>query len=123
MEWRAVKKLPGYDVSDSGQVRNSRTGRILKHDEWNGYSRVRVLKKNYRIHRLVAEAFMEDFEESCHIDHVNRVRSDNYVRNLRITTVKENNKNQIYKKGFVRHVIELHEQGKTIEEIESSLGV
>lgn len=50
----------------------------------NGYMVVRVCNKNYLVHRLVIEAFKglapsDDYTP----DHINRIRDDNRVSNLR----------------------------------------
>lgn len=68
--WRPVKRYEGeYSISDSGRVRNETTGRILR--PWpsgfkNRYLAVglyseylgRKYRKNWKLHRLVADAFL-----------------------------------------------------------------
>ena len=51
--------IKGYSVSDSGEVRNNSTGRILKQSVNNGgFYRVTIKNRHYSIHRLVAIAFV-----------------------------------------------------------------
>jgi hypothetical protein len=59
----------------------------------NGYRQVQIAKKQYFVHRLIAEAFLNAIPEKTLVDHINRVRDDNRVENLRWVTSKENNDN------------------------------
>ena len=59
--WVKIAEHPNYSVSNDGNVRNDRTGRILTPVKTkNGYLRVGLDKKLCRIHRLVAENFLEN---------------------------------------------------------------
>ncbi|EGP5587604.1 TPA: NUMOD4 motif-containing HNH endonuclease [Enterococcus faecium] len=80
-----------YEVSDMGNVRNKRTGRILKPEVvHNGYLRVTIGKKRYRVHRLVYETFVDPIPEGYQIDHINEKRQDNRLVNLQVLTQAEN---------------------------------
>lgn len=61
----------------------------------NGYLGVRVHNHNYYIHRLIAEAFIPNTANKYSVDHINRVRSDNSVVNLRWATQKEQLDNSV----------------------------
>lgn len=66
-EWRRCNRLPAYEISNDGQLRNIKTGRIMKtHINSRGYEVVALTingrVQTERIHRLVAEAFLEDDE-------------------------------------------------------------
>jgi hypothetical protein len=68
-------------------------GQYINH---NGYKRITVFKptkKNLRVHRLVWETFCGPIHDGYVIDHINTVRTDNRLENLRCVTVKENNNN------------------------------
>ncbi len=75
------------------------------------------VQKKFTVHRLVAEVFMDDFDCEMHVDHKNRVRSDNRLENLRITTPSQNHANKIKSVGVVEHIIELYTSGLTAEQI------
>lgn len=114
-----------YSVSTNGEVRNDATGRILKTYETNGYKNVKLRldtgRTSFKVHRLVAEAFLPDFDQTMQVDHINRVRSDNRVENLRMSDIVMNQNNRIGSVGVVEHIIQLHESGYTVEQIYSTL--
>lgn len=52
-------------------------------------------RKLMRIHRVVAEAFIPNPDKKPFIDHINRIKTDNNVNNLRWCTGKENMNNPL----------------------------
>lgn len=60
----------------------------------NGYMYIRVHNKRYRVHRLVAEAFIDNPCNKPTVDHINRQRDDNSAENLRWATVEEQRENR-----------------------------
>lgn len=93
-QWKKIEGYENYSVSTNGKVRNDKTGRVLKiFSDKDEYSRVQLYEsgevKTYTIHRLVAEAFVPNPENKPTVDHINRVRTDNRVENLRWATYKE----------------------------------
>ena len=90
--WKSIPGYEAYDVSDRGNVR--RNGRVLKlGTDKDGYHRINLynnnIKKTLKMHRLVAEAFIPNPENKPTVDHINHVRSDNRVENLRWATHSE----------------------------------
>ena len=103
--WKPIKEFEGYyEVSNMGRVRSlnyKRTGKkkILKNiEDHKGYLEVGLTKngkrKQFKVHRLVAEAFIPNPENKPCIDHINTVKNDNRVENLRWVTYKENSNNE-----------------------------
>ena len=94
--WRPVEGWNNYEVSNMGQVRNCRTGRILK--PWGnrqGYLVVGLCQNGERkrlyIHRLVALAFIQNTAGLPQVNHINEVITDNRAGNLEWCDQKYNN--------------------------------
>ena len=51
------------------------------------------VRKTFNTHRLVASAFIPNLDNKPDIDHINTIRTDNRVENLRWVTRKENSNN------------------------------
>lgn len=84
--WKTIEKRPNYDVNNLGQVRNKKTGRILQNSiRKDGYCQVMLGRKTIPeyIHRLVADAFIPNSKKLPQVDHINGIKSDNRVENLR----------------------------------------
>jgi len=97
-EFKQIVDFDNYEVSNLGNVRNINTGRILKvSNDTRGYLIVCLYKdkkkKTKRIHRLVAESFIENQENKELIDHIDNDIKNNNVNNLRWVTSTENNQN------------------------------
>ena len=70
---------------------------ILKPEVVRGYERVEITINNTRVkrsvHRLVAEYFIPNTDNKYSVDHINGVRDDNRVVNLRWATHSEQQRN------------------------------
>ena len=98
------REIPGYEgkyaVSDLGNVKNLKTGRILKPGiNTRGYLQVGLSipkprrVQGYRVHVLVAMAFLghqPDPTREIVIDHINANKADNRLANLQIVTQRHN---------------------------------
>jgi hypothetical protein len=94
-----LKDFEGYFVNESGDVYSEHSGKLkkLKGFDRLGYKRV-CLKTPYGrkfkdIHRLVLETFVSNLNNKNCVDHINRIRNDNRVENLRWATSSENARN------------------------------
>ncbi len=108
-EWKDIEGYEGlYQISNYGRVKSlnyKRTGkeRILKPTkDSNGYFtvnlRINGTTKSFKTHRLVAKAFIPNPENKSEVDHINTIRDDNRVENLRWVTREENCNNEITRK-------------------------
>ncbi len=90
-------KVTYYAISTDGKLRNLITNRYLKGSILNTYRMYNLTvegkKKNIMEHRLVALMFLPNPENKPFIDHINGIRTDNRLENLRWCTNKENCQN------------------------------
>ena len=101
--WNNIEGFEGkYMVSSFGRVKSLNFGKetILKpRTDKDGYKLINLYKDKkshtFKIHRLVAQAFIPNPDNKPHIDHINTNRTDNKVDNLRWCTPSENNLNPI----------------------------
>lgn len=56
----------------------------------DGYLRIQCKGRTYKVHRLVLEAFRGPIPRNLVVDHINRVRSDNRLENIRVVTQSVN---------------------------------
>jgi hypothetical protein len=110
-EFRLINNYPNYSVLNLGNVRNNSTGRILSPGiNGNGYLQVRLYNddgdKTKSVHKLVADCFIENPEGLTDIDHINRIKTDNRLENMRWCSDSENQKNKTSHKNITYEFIE-----------------
>jgi hypothetical protein len=93
-----------YSVSDMGNVRNDKTGLIMKHNiTHNGYHRIGLQqngkRKYYYVHKMIGQAFLENPRNLKTVDHIDRVKGNNTLENLRWASHSEQQTNQSKQKN------------------------
>lgn len=87
----AINGTEGYEVSSEGRLRQISTGKMFAgHNDEANYIRVSINEVLYRMHILVASAFIPNPENKPHVNHKDGVRNNNKLSNLEWVTRAEN---------------------------------
>lgn len=94
---KLLKEFQGYAVSDLGQVYTKRSGYWRKYKSSlnaAGYGRLALRRDGHYFHiythRLVAQYFLLDWDETKQVNHLDGDKMNNAVSNLEMVTPTEN---------------------------------
>ena len=95
-----IEGYENYIIFEDGKIINTDTGREMKPSiDKMGYYFICLFKngkkKFFKLHRLIALAFIPNPDNKPVIDHINRNKQDNRIENLRWATRSENSRNKI----------------------------
>lgn len=85
-----------YEVSNYGNVRNKITKKLISQYECRKYMTVGLYydnkTHNFRVHRLVAMAFIKNFTKDCVVMHLDNNTKNNRLENLKCGYIIETHK-------------------------------
>lgn len=128
--WKDIEGWEGlYQVSNLGRVKSlpriTQFGNRIKHTGElilstpigkRGYKVVVLYKNNkqytFTLHRLIAKSFIPNPTNLPCIDHINTIRTDNRIDNLRWVSHRQNNNNELTKKHNKEAMVKAWSQGK-----------
>lgn len=97
-EWKPIKDYEKYYVSTTGQVWSSTSRIIINQQLIAGYMSVNIgYPKQFfqHVHRLVASAFCENFQDKLTVNHKDGNKINNSVENLEWLTMSENRQHAV----------------------------
>ena len=135
--WKPINLEPfnkSHLISNYGKIKVVKTGRILKQRfDKDGYYQVNLyyqgVEQTKKVHRLVALTFLkEGFKDNLVVNHLDGIKTNNFVGNLEWTTVSGNTQhafdNGLEKKGVehanAKHYILFDNNGRVISQYENT---
>ena len=112
--WKNIKNYESeYQISNLGRIKSIRAGKIMKNVlDNNGYLictlSVSGKRKKFAIHRLVADAFIDNIFNKQQVNHIDGNKQNNISSNLEWVTPKENT-NHAWRLGLSK-VTDLHKE-------------
>lgn len=137
---KPIKDYEDYIATSIGLIWSKKSKKFLKLSvDRYGYLIATLSKdkaqKTYKVHRLIANTFLNNFENKKCVDHINGIKTDNNINNLRFATSSENNINtrvhknnklqikgvlKYYKNGYRAYIMKngekIEKTFKTLEE-------
>lgn len=95
--WQPVPFNFDYEVSCYGNVRSLKRNKVLYlklSTDTDGYKVINLYdngsQKMHKVHRLLAIAFIPNPDNLAHVNHKDRIRNYNHIKNIEWTTEREN---------------------------------
>lgn len=123
--WKDISGYEGhYQVSNCGRIKSLKYGKeTIMSEKLNSMGYVDIIftksneQKSIRVHRIVAEAFLDNSQGYPVINHIDGDKKNNHIDNLEWCTYSHNNK-QAYLQGQnkTKPIIQLTLDGVFIKE-------
>ena len=86
-------------IRSNGRKDNRKGKKLKPATDKNGYLRIKLSnndkRKSYCVHRLVARAFLDNYDNKLQVNHINGIKNDNRIENLEMVSLQQNIKHSI----------------------------
>lgn len=95
-KWIPAKGFSKYEVSNLGNIRNVKTGRVMRTNvNEHGYIQTCIRddekrQHTIRVHRLIADSFYDGDHSGLDVNHIDGNKLNNRIGNLEYCTRQEN---------------------------------
>jgi DNA-binding CsgD family transcriptional regulator len=119
-DYKVIKDFPNYAITRDGEVFSFRNNIKLKSTiNSDGYMKVNLCnkfsRKTIKIHRLIAEYYIDNVNNYPQVNHINGIKTDNRVENLEWCTSSQNAKHAFINKLRISPFGEKHSKAKLTE--------
>ena len=112
--WKKIKGYSNYEISNLGRVKSLNSKKILnQYESQSGYLNVWLYNKGkrqgFRVHRLVAQQFIEKTSDNLEVNHIDNDKKNNCTSNLEWCTRGQNIKHSFdngYRENNMNKLIE-----------------
>lgn len=86
VDGRVIRKSDGFEITASIDKKGYKVVRLKA----PMFSKNKDMRKGYKVHRLVAMYYLEDYSDDLQVNHINGNKQDNRVENIEMTTNAQN---------------------------------
>ena len=109
-EWLECVVDTDYEINDQYPypIRRKGSTKVISESVDNscGYVQCHLNRKKYKKHRIIAEQYIDNPDNLPEVDHINHIRDDNRIDNLRWVSKSTNDRNKTTYRGVEQEYVD-----------------